>query len=45
MHTLGAFKCMHVVHSVGFRKVLVLGRHTLALCVGGTSNTTYDFGR
>ena len=29
MHTLGASKCMHVVHSVSFRKVLVLGRHTL----------------
>ena len=29
MHTLGASKCMHVVHSVGFRFALVLGRHTL----------------
>ena len=25
MRTLGASKCMHVVHSVGFRLVLVLG--------------------
>ena len=23
---------MHVVHSIGFRKVLVLGRHTLYCC-------------
>ena len=30
MHTLGAFICKHVVHSVGFRKVLVLCRHTYA---------------
>ena len=30
MHTLGASKCMHVVRSVGFRSVLVLGRHTLS---------------
>ena len=29
LKALGAFKCMHVVHSVGFRIVLVLGRHTL----------------
>ena len=29
MHTLGASKCMHVVHSVGFRWVLVLGGSTL----------------
>ena len=28
MHTLGASKCMHVVHSVGFRSVLVLGGFT-----------------
>ena len=29
MHTLGASKCMRVVHSVGFRSVLLLGIHTL----------------
>ena len=27
--TLGASKCMHVVHSVGFGIALVIGRHTL----------------
>ena len=29
MHTLDASKCMHVVHSVGFRSVLVLSIHIL----------------
>ena len=32
MHTfgsIGVFKRMHVVHSVGFRKMLVLGRFTI----------------
>ena len=29
MHTFGSTYCMHVVHSVGFRAALVLGRHTL----------------
>ena len=29
MHTFSDSKCMHVVHSVGFRSVLVLGIHTL----------------
>ena len=30
LHTLGAFKCMHVVHSVEvLRSVVVLGTHTL----------------
>ena len=33
MHTLDAFKCMHVVHSVGFRITLVLGRHTLLVVI------------
>ena len=34
MHTfgaLGASKCIHVVNSVGFRILLVLGRHNLVL--------------
>ena len=26
---MNASKCMHVVHSVGFRKLLVLGRLTI----------------
>ena len=29
IHTLGASKCMHVVHSVGLRSLLVLGGSTL----------------
>ena len=31
LETPNASKCMHVVHSVGFRILLVLGRHTLVL--------------
>ena len=30
MHTLGASKCMQVVHSVGFATLLVLGGSTLS---------------
>ena len=29
LEALGASKCVHVAHSVGFRMVLALGRHTL----------------
>ena len=28
MHILDASKCVHVVHSVGFKSVLILGIHT-----------------
>ena len=29
IHTFGASKCMHVIHSVGFKKLLILGRLTV----------------
>ena len=32
LEALGAFECIHVVHRVGFRKLLVLGRLTFKCC-------------
>ena len=43
MHTFGSTKCMHVVHSVGFRKLLVLGWLTLHDVSDGLSSVESEY--